>query len=415
MMRLIYFVQYYTPEKAAGLPLVEDLLEGFTQGGWDVDLFTPIPTRGVTEKERNFFKKNRVERKYDGRLTIHRMLLYREGKGFVTRAIRYIIFSLQCLWKGFTEPGEVVFTGSGPPTQGVVGGLIRIFTKKKFIYNLQDIFPDSLVNTGMTDENSFLWKFGRRLENFAYCHADHIIVISEDFRKNLLKKGVPDKKITVVSNWVNTDHIYPVLREDNKLIQKYNLNPEFFYICYSGNIGYTQNIQLLVETAEELKKSLPNVNFIVIGDGAAKADLEKMVEEKALDNMILLPYQPYEDIAHVFSLGDAGLIISKAGVGDNSVPSKTWDIMSAARPVLASFDENSELTRIIHSAHCGIAVPADNKEELVKAIKELYENQQKSEEAGRNGRKYLKQYLDRRECVNRYVEVANQVQFDSNF
>ena len=405
-MKLVYFVQYYFPEKAAGLQLVKDLLEGFVRGGFDVKLFTPTPTRGVTEEERKESKKN--ESLYNEKLTIHRMALYREGKGFIPRAFRYIIFSLECFMKGLTEPCEVIFTGSGPPSQGVICGLVRKLTKKKFIYNLQDIFPDSLINGGITSEGSLIWKIGRRMENFTYKNADAIIVISDDFKANIMAKGVPEEKIVVVPNWVNTS-INPIPRANNKLIKKYNLDPSKFYVCYSGNIGYTQNIELLVTVAERIKNTLPDVAFVVIGDGSAREELGKLVEGKRLTNVILLPYQPYEDLSNVFSLGDVGLVISKSGVGENSIPSKTWDIMAAEKPVLASFDVNSELSKIIRKIGCGVAVPADNAEELIEAIKKLRESQEFRIQCGIKGNTYLLEHLSRDKCVKKYVDTAHAV------
>lgn len=407
-MKLIYFVQYFNPEKAAGLPLVDDLLEGFVNAGIDVKLFAPMPTRGITAEERASYKKKKNEKKYNGKLIIHRMALYREGKSFVSRAFRYIIFSLECLIKGFIEPGEIIFTGSGPPTQGVIVGLVHKFTRKKFVYNLQDIFPDSLVNTGITAEGSFIWKIGRKMEDFTYRQADVIIVISEDFKKNIMTKGVPENKIVVVPNWVNS-RIKPIERENNKIIEKYNLNPDMFYICYSGNVGYTQNMELLIKTAELIKNSMPDVAFIVVGEGAAKRDLERRIKEKRIKNIILLPFQPYEDLSYVFSLGDVGLVISKSGIGKNSIPSKTWDIMAAERPVLASFDKDSELTKIINEVGCGLAVEADNADALIAAIKKFRDSRKECKEYGIRGKKYLIEHLDRKKCVDKYVKVCKNL------
>lgn len=403
-MKLIYFAQYFPPEKAAGLPLIEDLLEGYVKAGFEVNLFTPMPTRGITPEERAVYMKKKIEKKKDGKLTIHRMALYREGKGFFNRALRYAIFSLECLYVGLTKPGDIVFTGSGPPTQGLIVGLVRKFTKKKFVYNLQDIFPDSLVNAGITSEGSFLWKIGRKMEDFTYRQSDVIIVISEDFKKNIIAKGVTEEKIVVVPNWFNCK-IHPIERKENKLFPKFGLNPRNFYICYSGNIGYTQNMDLLVRTAELIKDSMPDVAFIVVGEGEAKADFEKKIMEKKLNNIILLPFQPYEDLSHVFSLGDAGLVISKAGVGENSIPSKTWDIMAAKRPVIASFDKKSELTKIINNVGCGIAVPPDDSEMLAEAIKKLKHSSEACYQCGLKGKKYLEEYLDRDACVGVYVRT----------
>lgn len=196
-MRLVYLVQYFFPEKASGLQLVEDLLEGFSEHGWQTDVFTPTPTRGVTSEQRREYTHKRIEIKYDGNLTIHRMHLYREGKGFIGRAIRYILFSVECFWKAATVPADFIFTGSGPPTQGVVVGLAKKVSGKKVIYNLQDIFPDSLVTSGICSEGSFLMKMGHAMENFTYRNADHIITITDDMKNNIIKKGVPEDKITV--------------------------------------------------------------------------------------------------------------------------------------------------------------------------------------------------------------------------
>ena len=125
--------------------------------------------------------------------------------------------------------------------------------------------------------------------------------------------------------------------------------------------------------------------------------------------MFLLPYQPYEDLSQVFSLGDVGLVISKSGVGENSIPSKTWDIMAAGKPVLASFDESSELSKIIRKIGCGVAVPADNEEAFIAAIKKLRESQEFRTQCGRKGKTYLVDYLNRDKCVKMYVRTARDI------
>ena len=136
-MHLLYFVQYFPPEKASGLPIVTDMIEGFAEHGWDVDVYIPTPTRGVTDEVRSEYSKKRKEVLCNGKLIIHRMHLYREGTRMLQRTIRYSIFSLQRLIRGLFLPADAIFTGGGPPTQGIIGGLIHKWTKKKFIFNPQ--------------------------------------------------------------------------------------------------------------------------------------------------------------------------------------------------------------------------------------------------------------------------------------
>jgi glycosyltransferase involved in cell wall biosynthesis len=118
----------------------------------------------------------------------------------------------------------------------------------------------------------------------------------------------------------------------------------------------------------------------------------------------MLPFQPYKDISQVFSLGDASLVISKPGVGANSVPSKTWSIMSASRPVLANFDEN-ELKDIITRNNCGIFTKAGDKEAFKESILALYRDRELAREMGRNGRKFVMENLTREHGTARYVEI----------
>ena len=122
-----------------------------------------------------------------------------------------------------------------------------------FVYNVQDIFPDSLFTTGVVKNRGLLWRWGNSIENKTYRNADKIIVISEDFKRNIMAKGVPEEKIVVVYNWVDEEAVVDVPRAENKLFDKYGLDRSKFYVTYNGNIGLTQNMDMLLEVAKELQ------------------------------------------------------------------------------------------------------------------------------------------------------------------
>lgn len=400
-MKVLAYSCYYTPEIAASMYLTEDIYKGIVDAGHTLEVYVPMPTRGISEEVRKEYKKKKHEEKYDGKLTIHRIAMYREGKNSALRALRYLFVNVSFIWKGIKTKADVIFVQSTPPTQGMMAGIIGALKHTPVVYNLQDIFPDSLVNSGMTSEGSFIWKVGRRIENFSYRHAKKIIVISEDFKKNILAKGVPEEKIVVVPNWADVSGVYPIERKDNILIARYGLDPEKFYITYCGNVGFTQNMDLLLDTAIDLKEELPTLRFVIIGDGADKERVQKRVEDEKINNVIMLPFQPYEDIAHVFSLGDVGLIISKPGVGNNSVPSKTWSIMAAGKPVLASFDSDSELCKLIDQIGCGKHADAGNKNGLKEAIR--FFCGMNNSDMGSTGLTYINEYANKEKCVGSYV------------
>lgn len=404
MMKAIFPCSYYLPETAASLYITDNIVHACADKGIEVDLYTPSPTRNVPDGS----VWEREERQMDGKLRIHRFHLYGEGKNPMLRALRYILgeFILlhYCMWKKY----DVAFVDSTPPIQGLKMPLIKWLKRKPTIYNVQDIFPDSLVGTGLTHECSLIWKIGRMVEKITYRYADKIIVISEDFKKNIMAKGVPEDKIVIIYNWVDQNKVVDVPREENKLFDIYGLDRSKFYITYNGNIGLTQNMDMLLDVAKELQEEYEDIHFVLVGNGAYLDEVKRKVADQQLENVHLLPFQPYEDISHVFSLGDASLVISKPGVGSNSVPSKTWSIMSASRPVLANFDEN-ELKTIIENNHCGIFTKAGDKDAFKESILTLYNHRELCQEYGRNGRKFVLDNLTREVGTQKYVDVIKEV------
>lgn len=400
-MRLIYFVQYFLPEKASGMQLVEDLLEGFAAQGWYVDLYTPTPTRGVTKEQRKAYAKMRIEKKCGGKVTVHRMHLYGEGRNFIARAFRYFIFSIECFWKAITVPANFIFTGSGPPTQGVIVGLAKIVSGKKFIYNLQDIFPDSLVTAGICSEKSPLMKVGRWMERFTYRHADVIITISDDMKDNVLRKGVPPEKVAVVRNWIDTDKVKPVTREENRLFDELNLPREQFYVVYAGNLGKVQGVEVIIEAARLLKDHL-DIQFVIFGNGCEEESIKKLGAD--LSNLSFFDLQSIERVSEVYSMGDVAIIPCKPGTGGSGMPSKTWTIMATGTPIIASFDLGGEMEQMMREADCGFCTEAGNAEKLSDAILELYDDFELKEKKGLDARNYVEEYACKEICVRQYIK-----------
>ena len=434
-MKILYLSAYSYPEQAASPYLGQNRNEAFSKMGWNMVSYTPTPCRGIDTATRKKYKKIRREERFDGHMVVHRFSMFPEGKNPILRALRYALCTIKHFNRGvFAKDARscnVMFIASTPPTQGAMAAMVKKFRHIPLVYNLQDIFPDSLVGTGLAKRDGLLWKIGRCIENFTYRNADKIVVISQDFKRNIMAKGMPEEKIEVIYNWVDQNAVVDVPREQNKLFDMYGLDRSKFYVTYNGNIGLTQNMEMLCEVAKELEVSHPDIHFVLVGTGAywdtlvTKLRSEKQeVKTQAPDgseaitfgNISLLPFQPYEDISHVFSLGDVSLVISKPGVGENSVPSKTWSIMSASRPVLANFDEN-ELKEIVNGTSassttgkpCGIFTKAGDKAAFKEAILTLYKDRELCKEYGRNGRQFVMDNLTREVGTQKYVDVIRSV------
>lgn len=407
-MKILFLPAYFYPENASSPYLSLTRNQAFADVGIDMLVYTPTPTRNIPDEVYREYKNKRVEVLHDGRMTVRRFRMFREGKNPIMRALRYTLCGIRQMTYGFwVKDADVMLISSTPPIQGAMAAIVKKFRKIPFVYNLQDIFPDSLVGTGLTRKGSLLWKIGRQIEDFTYRNADKIIVISEDFKRNIIAKGVPEKKIEVIYNWVDEKAVVPVSKDQNKLFNQYHLDRSKFYITYCGNIGLTQNMDMLLSVARDFLP-FPDLRFVLIGEGTYLNRVNSIISEWQLDNVITLPFQPYEDIAHVFSLGDAGLVISKPNVGENSVPSKTWSIMSAARPVIASFDEN-ELKDIIANNECGLFTKAGDKDAFKRAIMTLYNDREYCSKLGINGRKFILKHLTKASGTSEYIRVMKEV------
>ena len=342
---------------------------------------------------------------YGGRMEVIRFRLFSEGKNPISRALRYFLCWIKQFNRGLLVKNvECVYLASTPPIQGVLGSILKKIKRILFIYNLQDVFPDSLVGTGLAQKGGLLWKIGRVIEDYTYRNADRIIVISEAFKKNIMAKGVTEEKIEVIYNWVDTDAIQPIAKEDNPLFEEFGIDRTKFTVVYAGNLGNAQNIDIILEGA----KMLPQVQFVVFGTGGLEDEIRVRIAHEHLDNVRLLPLQPYERVSQVYSLGDVCIVSCKAGLGGSAMPSKTWSIMSCARPVLASFDEG-ELKQILESNQCGVFTHAGNVQEFADAILRLSESPSLCEEIGRNARRFIEENLTKEVGTRKYVEVIRSI------
>ena len=407
-MHLQYFVQYFPPEQASGLSVITEMLEGFAKHGWEIDVYVPTPTRGVTDEERKAYEKRRKEVLYGGKLTIHRMHLYREKTGMAQRTIRYSLFSLQCLIRGLALKADAVFTGGGPPTQGIIGGLIHKWSRKKFIFNPQDLFPDSLIVAGKATEESRSVKIGRKIERFAYRNADVIITITEDMAESIRSRTADKEKVHVVRNWIDPKKTVPIRRAENRLFDEFRLPRDRFYVTYAGNIGVIQGVEIIVEAAERLQ-SEEEIQFVIFGNGSEEQKIRQMIVEKGLKNIRMFPLQPPERVSEVYSLGDLSVIPGRPGTGSIAMPSKTWTIMAAGTAVIATCEDGRELGQTINDAGCGCCTEPGNVEALAEAILALHADRRQVTKMSENARKYAEEQISKEKAIGQYIEIIEDI------
>ena len=330
----------------------------------------------------------------------------KEKKNVISRAIRYLRVNLAQYRRGVkAKDVDIVMGSSTPPIQGIMCAKIAKKLSKKygkkvpFIFTLQDVFPDSLVTTGIAKKGSLVYKIGNKISNYIYKHADKIIVISEDIKNNIMAKGVPEEKIEIIYNWIDTDAVRPVCAQDNKLYNELGLNKETFKIVYAGNLGKAQGVDTLLSAAERLN-DVSDIEFLIFGRGAEEENLKKRAI--GLSNVKFFPLLPMERVPEVYSLGDACAILCRKGTGGSGVPSKTWSIMACNTPIIASFDTDSELAEIIEKAEAGVCVAPEAPEAIANAILKI--KSQKGSFACK-GREFAIKNASKTLCTQKYVDV----------
>lgn len=404
-MKLLLLPAYFYPELVSDTPLDNARYSAFAAANMQMELFTSTPTRGVSLEDKQKYSKIKEEEMYDGMMNVHRFSMIEEKKNPILRAWRYFLCFIKQYRYGRKENNvDVIFVVSTPPIQGMLAAMLKKRLKCKFVYNLQDIFPDTLVGAGLAKKDGILWKIGRKIENYTYQNADKIIVISEDFKKNIMAKGVPGEKIAVVYNWVDEKAIQPVEQSDNPLFEQFGLSREKFTVVYAGNLGNAQNISIILDGS----KDLPEVQFAVFGTGGLENEIRERIEKEGLTNVHLNPLQPYERVSQVYSLGDVCVVSCKEGLGGSAMPSKTWTIMSCGRPVIASFDEG-ELKEIVEKNKLGVFTHAGNVKEFVEGIRFLAADKESCAEMGKNARQFIVENLTKEVGTKKYVEIIQSV------
>lgn len=405
IMKILEMPPYYLPEQISSTHLTSDLTEGFVNQDWTVVNIVPTPCRGISEETRKEYSKILYEELYNGKVQIYRFPLWKEGRNPLGRALRYFLSNIiQAHKASKIRDVDIVLGGSTPPIQGLLCGYVaKKLSKKKgskipFLYMLQDVFPDSLVTTGLAKKNGIIWKIGRVVENKIYKNADKIIVIGDGIKGNIVRKGVSENKVIVVSNWIDLDKVTAIPKNENRLYSEYDLDPDKFTVCYAGNLGAAQGTEIIFEAAKLLSEKT-DIQFIVFGRGRDYETLKNYIDKSNILNVKLYPILPQDRVSEVYSLGDVNLITCKSGVGQTALPSKLWSILACNRRIVASYDVDSDLAGIIVDNEFGLCVEPGNPEKLAEAI---YSEYCKGKTVT-NSREYVYKHASKQECVNEYI------------
>ena len=326
-----------------------------------------------------------------------------DKSNLLRRAVGFAGFSVLAGWCG-VRGGRVdgVLSMSPPLTNGMLGWLMHLVRRGPLVFNIQDVFPDAAVETGAIS-NPRVIAAAASLERVSYRRAAAVTVLSVDLQENVIAKLPPDLagRVRVIPNFVLTEEIRPLERM-TPYRTELGIGAEPV-VMYAGNVGFSQSLELVVAAA----RAMPDITFVVNGEGSAKAGLAEQVA--GLSNVRLGSYQPMDRLAEVLATGDVHVVPLRAGLGRVSVPSKTYSILAAGRPVVAAIDPGTEVPRILAASGAGLAVAPDDPDAFIAALRDVLADTAAAAEMGRRGRRWVEVAASPAAVARAYVELFREL------
>ena len=277
--------------------------------------------------------------------------------------------------------GDHVLVVTAPPTMPVTTAIAALLRGSSYTVLVQDSYPEILIAVGTLQENSLSVSIINFFNRWVYKYASKIIVMGRDMNELFLRKTAGlDIPVVTIPNWADLERIHPKPRMSNQLLKELGILDKFVFL-YAGNIGHPTDVETIIESSEQLLSNL-EIHFLFIGAGVKKKWVEDQVRERSLTNVTVLDYLPRSEQIVFLNACDVGLIALINGMWGTAMPSRTYNIMAAGKPILALTEKGSELAQVIDEEDIGWHLPPRRPDELTNAILQIYEKRDELLEMG---------------------------------
>ena len=415
-MNILYVTQYYPPEACAPAARVDEFTQAWARQGHRVTVLTGFPNHpegmvhaAYRERWRRGF--SREERKG---VNVCRTWLYpAPNRGLWGRAANYSSFALSAalsgLWVASRE--SIVIATSPQILVGAAGSVVARLRGLPFVFEVRDLWPQSLEAVGQASAGSLLYRVVGRLADFLYRQADRIVVDGDWKRRTLVAAGVPSEKIALIRNGATDDFCLDPTSSSAREVRERLRNAlglsDRFAVVYAGTLGMAHRLETVLQAAFQLRERRELV-FLMIGEGA---DREKLVEQSGrmgLTNVLYLGRQPREAIPSYLAAADVCLVpLRRSEVFKTAIPCKMFEAMAAAKPVVLGVQGEAE--EILTNARAGIVVPPEDSNALAAAILRLWSYPRLCRELGENGRDAVLRKYSRARQARAYLDLLAEL------
>ncbi len=386
---------YYPEETSTGYYLTR-IAEGLTED-YEVKVLCGQPNysaRGVRAPKREIHKQVEIFRSFG--TTFDKNIIF-------FRLINMLTLSLSIFWNALFQfkKGNRVLVVTTPPSLPFITAFASLLRGTSYILLIHDNYPEILIAAEKTSAESGFVKTLNFFNRWLYKYASKIIVVGRDMEKLIERKteGL-DIPIKTIPNWAEMETVEPADRATNALLQELNLQDQFIFL-YAGNMGYPNDLESVIRCAGQLKKELP-IHFIFLGNGVKRNWLEREVKKKSLTNVTILSPRPRSEQTVFLNACDVALVSLVKKMWGVSMPSRTYNILAAGKPILALTENLSELAQVVAEDDVGWIVPPNAPQELLKTIRQIYLNKNKLPEMGHRARHSAEKKYSLKTALEKY-------------
>jgi colanic acid biosynthesis glycosyl transferase WcaI len=411
-VNLLYISQYFPPEMGAPAARASELARHWADAGHQVSILTGFPNHptGVVPAEWRSRLRRLMYHQKIGQVDVYRTWLWPlPNRKAHERMRNYASFCVSAALRGMTIPRPDVIIASSPQLLVGLAGWWLAFTRQiPFVFEVRDLWPESLGAVGVAGERSLLHHALARIAGFLYRRADRIVVVTSAFKDYLIHHWrVPALKIDIVENGVETDLFAP----DSVAAagRRKELNAESrFLVSYIGTLGMAHGLETLLDAAATLQSKAPHVLFLLVGEGSEKERIKSLAQSRGLANVRFLDQQPREKIPSFISASDLCLVLlKKTDVFKTVIPTKMLEYLSCARPVILGVE--GQARQILEDAGAGLAIEPENAAAIAAAIIQLDHNRELAKTLGEQGRSYILQNFSRVSTAEKYITVMRDI------
>lgn len=399
MKKILYIHQYFiTPNEAGGTRsywFAQELLKNNCE----------VVMLSSRSKQKNLIEKENV----DGIEVVYIKNYYDNSFGIFKRIWSFMRFMTIATAVAFKQKNiGLVFATSTPLTIGVPAILLKWIKRKKFIFEVRDLWPEVPIQMGGVNSKVLIWIL-RKFERIIYNNASHIITLSPGMKEGVLNSGIEESKVSMIPNMSKIDQFY--LREkDEKIIQEYKLSTNDFHIIHFGAMGLANGLNYIIEAAKIIqKRSIKNVKFIFAGAGGQEDVLKELVHKYNLKNVAFLGKFGMEKMSKIVNIADCSItVFSNLPILQTNSPNKLFDSLSAQKPIIVN--SAGWTKKMVEENNCGAYVDPTNPDALCDLIIKWKSNPSLLLKMGINSRKLAETVYDKSILSKEFAElICNKV------